>query len=113
MNAVQPKPTKQRGTLIFPLVIADLQERDKLGHKLYGAELRAIDGRDHLIDLYQEILDAAVYVRQEIEERKILRDEIERLLGILEQIAYESRPAGEDFGNSQVLRLAQKGLRIP
>ncbi len=105
LNSPQPNPVNPTGPEIFSLVIADLRERDALGRRNYGGDLHAIDGRDHLVDLYQEILDAAVYVRQEIEERVILRAEIERLRGILQSIADKSRPHGEVF------RLADKGLR--
>jgi len=35
----------------------------------YGEPLRAHNGRVALVDLYQEVLDAAMYVRQLIEER--------------------------------------------
>lgn len=98
LNDPQPKPKNQSGPLIFPLVIKDLQERDALGHQLYESELYAVDGRDHLVDLYQELLDAAVYVRQEIEERIILRSEIERLRGILSNIAgLYGCPEAEEF----------------
>lgn len=87
LNDPQPKPVNQRGPKIFPLVIQDLQDRDVLGQQTYNAELHAIDGRDHLVDGYQECLDMAVYLRQEIEERKILRVEINRLRKVLETIA--------------------------
>jgi len=45
-------------------------ERDQIGREKYGVPLQAGNGRDPLVDLYQEILDAAVYIRQAIEERK-------------------------------------------
>jgi hypothetical protein len=60
------------GTDITPLVIADLEARSALGRVKYGQVLQAFNGRDPLIDLYQEILDAAQYCRQEIEERRRL-----------------------------------------
>ena len=63
----EPMPTP--GTIaILPLVIADLQQRDAAGTKKYGTTLQANNGRDALVDLYQEILDAAMYCRQLIEE---------------------------------------------
>lgn len=98
LNSPQPHPINPTGPEIFSLVIADLRERDTLGRESYGGDLHAIDGRDHLVDLYQEILDAAVYIRQEIEERVILRDEIERLKGILSDIAGAyGCPEAEEF----------------
>lgn len=70
LNTPQPKPKPGTGPDIFDLVIADLRERDAIGHQIYGQKLRAGDGRDHLIDAYQEALDLSVYLRQEIQERE-------------------------------------------
>lgn len=54
---------------IQALVRADLEERERLGVERYGTPLRAHNGRDGLMDLYEELLDAACYARQLIEER--------------------------------------------
>jgi hypothetical protein len=54
---------------IFPLVHADLRARDEKGRTTYGTELISHDGRDTLRDLYEELLDAAVYVRKAMYER--------------------------------------------
>lgn len=70
-TTAQAKP-EGTGPDITPLVIADLEARSVLGRAKYGEVLRAFNGRDPLVDLYQEILDAAQYVRQEIEERRRL-----------------------------------------
>lgn len=59
-NASQP---------IWELVIADMRERDRVGRARYGTPLQANNGRDPLIDAYQEALDLAVYLRQAIAER--------------------------------------------
>lgn len=46
-------------------------ERSKrLGIERYGTPVQAGNGRKALVDAYQEALDLAVYLRQEIEERK-------------------------------------------
>jgi hypothetical protein len=55
---------------VLPLVIRDLQVRADAGESKYGTRLRVWNGRDALIDHYQELLDAAMYVRQLIEEEK-------------------------------------------
>ena len=65
----QPAPTGD-GTPVWDLVITDMQERDNLGRQRYGTPLRTRNGRDALIDAYQEVLDLSVYLRQEIEERR-------------------------------------------
>ena len=69
-NAPQPPPTRGRGPAIWELVVADMRERDQLGLCRYGTRLEAHNGRDALMDAYQEALDLCVYLRQAIEERK-------------------------------------------
>ena len=68
----QPSP-HGIGEEIQPLVIKDMEDRMRVGVERYGEALKANNGRDALIDLYQELLDAAVYIRQRIEEVKDLR----------------------------------------
>lgn len=69
-SAQQPEPLLDgAGTKILPLVIVDLWARDAAGRVQYGTSLKADNGRDALIDAYQEALDLAMYLRQEIEQR--------------------------------------------
>jgi hypothetical protein len=65
----QPAPEPTAGVPIWELVIADMQERDQVGRERYGTPLQAHNGRDPLVDAYQEALDLVVYLRQAIEER--------------------------------------------
>lgn len=60
----QPAP----GT-VWALVIADMCGRDQLGLRKYGRPLLPNDGRDSLQDLYEELLDAAVYIKKAMLER--------------------------------------------
>lgn len=69
LNDPQPDPIKGTGRSIWNLVLDDMQERDKTGLKKYGTRLRANNGRDALVDAYQEALDLVVYLRQAIEEK--------------------------------------------
>jgi hypothetical protein len=64
--ADQPPPVPNDGPALWDLVLADMRER----HQRYGTALQANNGRDMLIDAYQEILDLAVYLRGEIAERR-------------------------------------------
>ena len=66
----QPAPQPNGSRPIWDLVIEDMQARDRLGRERYGAPLQTNNGRDALIDAYQEALDLCVYLRQAIEERK-------------------------------------------
>jgi hypothetical protein len=67
--ADQPPPRKNSNRAIWELVIADMHERDQVGRERYGVPLQAHNGRDALVDAYQEALDLVVYLRQAIEER--------------------------------------------
>ena len=70
LNAYEPDPIKTNERPVWELVIEDMMQRDNEGRKKYGTPLQASNGRDALVDAYQEVLDLAVYLRQEIERRK-------------------------------------------
>ena len=59
-------PPNNTGAEIVPMVIADLEGRRVMGEEQYGQVLRVENGRDVLLDLYQELLDAVLYIRQKI-----------------------------------------------
>ena len=65
----QPVPTPNERPSIQSLVRQDLEEREQVGIQRYGTALQAHNGRDALVDAYQEALDLACYVRQAIEEK--------------------------------------------
>lgn len=65
----QPPPIPNASPAIWALVIADMEERDQTGRARYGTPLQAHNGRDSLVDAYQEALDLVVYLRQAIAER--------------------------------------------
>lgn len=67
--ADQPPPKKNNRAAIQDLVVKDIEERKRLGIERYGTPLQAHNGRDALVDAYQEALDLAIYLRQAIEER--------------------------------------------
>jgi hypothetical protein len=67
----QPLPTRSpRSVDVAPLVIQDIEARIRRGIETYGQPLRTHNGRSALRDLYEELLDAAVYCRQLIEEQE-------------------------------------------
>lgn len=72
--ADQPPPTPNDRPAVWDLVIADMHERNALGRARYGTPLQPYNGRDALVDAYQELLDGAVYLRQAIEERKGVKE---------------------------------------
>jgi hypothetical protein len=65
----QPMPAPNESRPIVDLVIEDLLERRRIGTERYGTPLQAFNGRNALVDFYQELLDGVQYVRQVIEER--------------------------------------------
>ena len=67
----EPKPKKNTNPAIWDLVLKDIKDRDDYGLKKYGTRLRPFNGRDALIDAYQEVLDLVVYLRQLIYEKEI------------------------------------------
>jgi hypothetical protein len=67
----QQPPRPGVGVETWKLVIADMNERDAMGARKYGVRHQHDNGRDHLIDAYQEALDLACYLRAEIERRKV------------------------------------------
>lgn len=55
---------------IFRLVIDDLHERARAGRQEYGTYLQAHNGRDSLLDAYEEALDLCLYLRQALIEKE-------------------------------------------
>lgn len=70
LSEPEPDPVPNDGPAVWGLVLADMQERDALGRQRYGTPLQPHNGRKPLRDLYQELLDAVLYARQELYERE-------------------------------------------
>lgn len=51
-------------------VLIDLMERRQMGREKYGDELRSHNGRNALVDAYQEALDLTLYLKQQIIENE-------------------------------------------
>ena len=66
----QPKPRRNDSRPIIDMVVEDLHRRADAGEVKYETRLQAFNGLDPLVDLYEELQDATLYVRQEIEERR-------------------------------------------
>lgn len=88
------------GPDILKLVIADMESRRAYGIEKYGQPLTTNNGRKPLVDLYQELLDAVQYTRQELEERKELEARLRaevasefftQLLTFVESLAQNAR----------------------
>lgn len=69
MVVEQVKPLPNAGPPMWDLVVKDFRDRDAEGRRKYGTPLQPHNGRDVLVDAYQEALDLVVYLRQAIYER--------------------------------------------
>lgn len=65
----QPAPVANDKPATWDLVMTDMQDRDGEGRRKYGVPLQPHNGRDSLVDAYQEALDLVVYLRNAIFER--------------------------------------------
>ena len=71
IDAARPEPPPAPGgRIVLDEVIEDLKHRSDFGIKKYGTPLMSHNGRDALMDAYQEALDLVVYLRQAIMERE-------------------------------------------
>lgn len=64
----QALPIKNDRPYIQDQVIADIESRRELGIKRYGTALQPFNGRNALLDTYEELLDACVYLKQKLVE---------------------------------------------
>jgi len=56
---------------VVDLLIADMRDRDQVGRQRYGTPLTSGNGRDHLVDAFQEVLDACVYLVNDLDEHGV------------------------------------------
>lgn len=80
---MQHLPIPNRNQPIAELVVKDLELRTKHGIKEYGVALQPWNGRDAMLDLYQEVLDASVYCRQVMVEREKARELLWRIFTLV------------------------------
>ena len=68
----EPEPIKTEFSQeVWPKEIyADMLDRARVGQKKYGTRLMTHNGRDALMDAYQEALDLVMYLKQALMERE-------------------------------------------
>lgn len=100
-SKAQPAPTGD-GQPVLVEVIHDLVTRRAHGVQKYGVELKAGNGRKPLADLYQELLDAVMYTKQELMERDGSLPNSKRELGVIASALnlYYSRSEPEAIDSS-------------
>ena len=68
-SAATPEPVPVgNGEIVLFEVMQDLMSRAQTGKEKYGTYLKTNNGRDALMDAYQEALDLAMYLKQKIME---------------------------------------------
>jgi len=66
----EPEPAEcDQSQVVAYFVLADIQARVAAGEAKYGTKLKTHNGRDALMDAYQEALDLVMYLRQALLER--------------------------------------------
>lgn len=63
----EPSPTGT-GKKVIDEVVMDIKARSCMGEKKYGTPLRTFNGRNAMMDLYQELLDSVMYAKQVLME---------------------------------------------
>lgn len=100
-NDQAPILTSQGGVRVqtINLVLTDMAARNEFGIAKYGVPLQSHNGRDALVDAYQEVLDLTAYLRQwQAEYGDLLSVQYGCALGIatrLRGMIEESRAVGE------------------
>lgn len=64
----QPMPTVNNAPDVQSAVIADIEARREVGIKRYGTPLQPHNGRNALLDAYEETIDLACYLKQRLIE---------------------------------------------
>ena len=65
----QPLPIATNSPFMQDLVQKDIEARKQVGLQRYGTLLQANNGRDFLLDAYEEALDLCMYLRGCLYER--------------------------------------------
>lgn len=107
--AIQPMVVEELEYDGYEELANDIHERAEMGKQKYGTLLKPFNGRNALNDLYQEVLDAIVYMRQALYEdsygkqaddgvysNPILEDIYQELINIAATIKYENEQASSE-----------------
>lgn len=104
----QPLPTVNEHQDIQSLVLEDVEARRDLGIARYGTALQPNNGRDMLLDAYEEALDLAIYLKGVIVERQLAKGKPEgRGVGI-ERLRQKLVPPGSASAPRAMLGAAER-----
>lgn len=71
---MQPNPKPNNFPSVWSSVIQDMSNRNQVGIERYGTPLQPFNGRNSLQDVYEDLLDACVYIKQRMIEEKASND---------------------------------------
>jgi hypothetical protein len=113
-GAAQPEPQPRGdGAEVLPMVIADLQARSEMGRAKYGTTLRVNNGRNALMDAYQESLDQTMYLKQRLEEDRLRAEKLNTPpgMGLVESRVARLRKGNVACSHTDTIRGANIPLR--
>jgi hypothetical protein len=98
----EPPPTKNHLPFMWPLASEEFvkvaQERDDFGFRKYKTRLQPFNGRDALVDGFQEVTDAIVYLYQKRYEEQFTKPVVEAAIKFVNL----SLQSGSDEGDPNV-----------
>lgn len=117
----QPAPATNECEPVWDAVITDMKARDMVGRERYGTPLQPFNGRNALVDAYQEALDLVVYLRQAIIEegnRKVppiphrlaLEEEVRRLQAREQELLETNTRLVEELRQSDRRQMVREGF---
>lgn len=68
LSKKEPMPIENDYPAVWDLVRKDIEDREEYGVTTYHTRLQPFNGRNALVDAYQEALDLVVFLRQAIYE---------------------------------------------
>jgi hypothetical protein len=81
---------------VTPLVIEDLLARTRKGVATYGKPLQSFNGRVAERDMYEELLDAVQYAKQNLLEAEGRRVAIDHLLEVANRVIADTKLGPEE-----------------
>lgn len=84
----------------------DLHKRLEKGVETYGTPLTTFNGRNSLLDAYEEVLDLAMYIKQKLMEDRIITEAV--MVIINEELDRLDNP---DTNESRTVKLVLEELK--
>ncbi len=98
----QEQPAPKKGKIkVLDHVLADLTQRAEAGKEKYGTNLMTENGRDALQDAYEEMMDAAMYLKQALLEKRKNEERVVKLLNAILEVTSDGRQKYEEYIESR------------